>query len=72
MVALPFPAPGALRLRRRSLSGGEILGQVRMQFPTAKMTAGGCEPFAGEPRSRETDDGGHLSGGLTPWRKATR
>ena len=72
MVTLPFPAPGTARWRSRSLSGWEILGQVRMMFPHSENNRGGCEPFAGEPRSRETAGGGNLDGGLTPWRKATR
>jgi hypothetical protein len=71
MVALPFPAPGAAWWRSRSLSGWEILGRPN-DVPPLPKNLGGCEPFAGEPRSQETAGCHNLGRGFTLRHKATR
>ena len=39
-LPLPFPAPGKVRWRSRSLSGWETLEQVRILFPRGQKTWG--------------------------------
>jgi len=73
MVTLPFSRTRRLAVAEpQPLRVGDSGAGSNDVPPRLQNNRGGCQPFAGEPRSQETAGGGNLDGGLTTRRKATR